>query len=114
MDEMRKESMQNGVMFCRSGEEWVKIGGICSVPDFQPDNEQQEEQLLLNKHEFTCEMKPGKVMRCKSRKRFVKLLMSIGVSRNQAAEFANKIPAHMPYSSAWWWIKLLHLGGFEA
>lgn len=58
---------------------------------------------------FTLEIKVPKRWRCRSRKRFIKLMMSEGVSRNTAERMADFVRGWMPYGRAWWeytWSKL--------
>lgn len=47
--------------------------------------------LLLPENEITIRMKMPKNYRCKSKKRFVKLLMSRGIQRNDAKKIAQTI-----------------------
>ena len=51
--------------------------------------------------EFTLTFKTPKRWRCLSRKRFIKLMMSEGVSRNNAERLANFTRELMPYWRAW-------------
>ena len=43
-------------------------------------------------------VKPGKEWRCSNRKRFIKILMGHGLTRNQAAEFARAVILHHRYN----------------
>jgi hypothetical protein len=51
---------------------------------------------ILNGPDFTfsMRMKPWKGQRCRTRKRFIKLLMAHGLTRNQAAEIAKIVPLY--------------------
>jgi len=51
---------------------------------------------------ITGTLKYGKFLRCGSRKRLIKLLMSIGISRNSAVSFAAKARSRgAPYEAYW-------------
>lgn len=50
---------------------------------------------------FTLEIKIPKRWRCRSRKRFIKLIMSEGISRNYAERLADFVRGWMPYREAW-------------
>ena len=51
--------------------------------------------------EITMHFKAPKCWRCRSRKRFIKLVMSEGISRNRAEWMADFARALMPYREAW-------------
>ena len=52
--------------------------------------------------EFTMHYKTPRRWRCRSRKRFIKLLMSKGISRNQAGSVARLARiAGVPYGELW-------------
>jgi len=56
---------------------------------------------------MTISVKPAKGWRCRSRKRFIKLLMSKGYSRNYAVRFAARARrVGIPYQDIWrtWFI----------
>lgn len=63
-------------------------------PDFaeitftDTEDQQRNNNPILDNCEFSMRMKLPKSMRCKSRKRFVKLLMASGISRNVAQALA--------------------------
>lgn len=69
--------------------------------------EAAESELPLNGGCFTARIKMPKVLRCKSRKRFAKLLMSIGVPRNAAHNVTAK--PGQSYSSLWWYVAMTQL-----
>ena len=50
---------------------------------------------------ISISVKPGKRWRCRSRKRFIKLMMSEGISRNYAEWMAGFVRGWMPYEEAW-------------
>lgn len=109
---------QEGNLYYKAGEEWVKIGALKQVPEFHPtyDHGSAIQQgydcssTVINvwdEVEIVGYLKPRKSARCKTRKRFVKLLMSIGFQRDRAVAFAKETRECMPYSAAWWWISLM-------
>lgn len=51
--------------------------------------------------EFTMHIKTPKRWRCRGRKRFVKLMMSEGITRNYAERLADFTRTMMPYGEAW-------------
>ena len=51
--------------------------------------------------EFTAHIKTPKHWNCRSRKRFIKLMMSEGISRNNAEWLADFMRGWMPYEQAW-------------
>ena len=58
--------------------------------------------LVCEPVEFTAHFKTPKRWRCGSRKRFIKLLMSEGISRNQAGSVARVARiAGVPYGELW-------------
>lgn len=63
-------------------------------PDFaeitftDTEDQQRNNNPILDNCEFSMQVKLPKSMRCKSRKRFVKLLMASGISRNVAQALA--------------------------
>ena len=66
------------------------------------DTPKPETILPLQQMEFTVHFKVQKRWRCRGRKRFVKLLMSMGISRNQAESMAGVARiAGVPYGELW-------------
>lgn len=58
---------------------------------------------------FTLTIEVPKRWHCRSRKRFIKLMMSEGISWNYAERLADFVREWMPYGKAWWeylWQKL--------
>lgn len=51
--------------------------------------------------EFTMHYKTPRRWRCRSRKRFIKLMMSEGIGRNYAERLADFVRGWMPYREAW-------------
>lgn len=76
--------------------------GIIHEVTLSEDALTPEAMSLLEPMEFTMYIKTPKRWRCRGRKRFVKLLMSMGISRNQAESVAGvaKI-AGVPYGELW-------------
>ena len=66
-----------------------------------PDAPKLESVLPLQEVEFAFTIKAPKRWRCKSRKRFIKLMMSEGISRNYAEQLADYVRGWMPYGKAW-------------
>lgn len=60
-----------------------------------------ENMLPYQSLEITMHFKAPKRWRCRSRKRFIKLVMSEGISRNRAERLADFARALMPYREAW-------------
>lgn len=65
------------------------------------DVPEREITPLLEPMEFTMQIKTPKHLRCRSRKRFIKLMMSDGITRNCAEQLADSTRKLMPYVEAW-------------
>lgn len=65
------------------------------------DAPEPETILPLQQMEFTVNFKVQTRRSCKSRKRFIKLMMSEGISRNYAERLADFVRGWMPYREAW-------------
>ncbi len=71
-----------------------QLGDVMIIPEVvyeitvSADALTPEAMSLLQPMEFTVQAKPPKNWRCRSRKRFIKLLMSKGISRNEAESVA--------------------------
>ena len=65
------------------------------------DTPKPETILPLQQMEFTVYFKVQKRRSCKSRKRFIKLMMSEGISRNYAERLADFVRGRMPYGKVW-------------
>lgn len=65
----------------------------------------------FNGGSVTCRITIPKSMRCKSIKRFVKLLMAKGIPRNMAVKMAKLKPENESYDFIWFWIRLMCVGG---
>ena len=70
-----------------------------TVPDevFEPPKSMEACQCV----EFTLTFKTPRRWRCRSRKRFIKLMMSEGIGRNCAGRLADFVRGWMPYGEAW-------------
>ena len=66
-----------------------------------PDAPKLESVLPLQEVEFAFTIKAPKRWRCRNRKRFIKLVMSEGISRNYAERLADFVRGWMPYGKAW-------------
>jgi hypothetical protein len=80
---------------------------------FNPDVESALSPLSgFNGGSMQFEIKRPKFLRCKSRKRFIKLLMSRGTPRNMAVKAAKLKPPGESYDAMWFWLRLMFVGGF--
>lgn len=62
----------------------------------------------LNGSSFTTRLKPSKRFRCKNRKRFIKLLMSCNVERNDSKVIARSFREQgYSYAFAWFYFRLI-------
>lgn len=83
------------------GEGFVSIGSISSVSEFtEIDDEPNDMITSLEPIEIHGTFKLGKHLRCKSRKRFIKLLMSHGYPRKEANAIAFYM-RDLSYQQAW-------------
>ena len=85
------------------GDTPIARGEIELVEITAPVDAQKPERILqLQQVEFTVHIKTPNRWRCRGRKRFIKLLMSMGISRNQAESVAgvSRI-AGVPYVELW-------------
>lgn len=96
---------------------YISINGVdytefIGLPTVTTDEaEATERRLSLDGGCFTARIKNPKVLRCKSKKRFAKLLMSIGVPRNVAQNI--RVQAGESYAAAWWTAVMMNLCGFK-
>lgn len=80
--------------------EWGQLG----LPEITVPEEVFEPPKMIGMceyMEFSMTIKTPKRWRCRSRKRFIKLMMSTGVSRNNAEWLADFVRGWMPYGEAW-------------
>ena len=96
-----KDDLDNCALFL-NGEQiaWGKFElPEITVPDevFEPPKSMEACQC----EEFTLTFKTPRRWRCRSRKRFIKLMMSEGISRNYAERLADFVRGWMPYREAW-------------
>lgn len=80
--------------------------GQIELPEITVTEDAQEPENAIMRQlghmEFTMHLKTPKSWRCRSRKRFIKLLMSKGIGRNQAASVARAARiAGVPYGELW-------------
>ena len=81
------------------GEPVEQIG---TLPEITVAADAPEPEGMISKMEpITMTLKTPKHWRCRSRKRFIKLMMSEGISRNGAVWLADFIRKLMPYGEAW-------------
>ena len=65
------------------------------------DAPEPEVMTMLEPMEFTVTVTTPKHWRCRGRKRFIKLMMSEGISRNYAEWLADFTRTLMPYGETW-------------
>lgn len=71
--------------FSVNGVDYTELIGLPTVtPETAESGLSLDGGIFLNDVSFTGSIKFPKVLRCRNRKRFVKLLMSIGIPRNVA------------------------------
>lgn len=132
---MGEKNNAEAAMYYLNGDKFEKIEVIKEVPALQPEDIETTEAghvFTINGIDFsgvvgelrqnsiggfnggraTFSIKRPKSMRCKSRKRFVKLLMSKGIPRNMAVKMAKLKPGNESYDFMWFWIRLMCVGGF--
>ena len=102
MGQENKIGLGNGTLYL-NGEPiaW----GQGELPEITVPEEVREPQKsigMCERMKFTLTIKMPKRWRCRSRKRFIKLLMSKGISRNQAGSVARLARiAGVPYGELW-------------
>lgn len=100
------EQADSKLYFSVNGVDYTELIGLQTVTP-----EAAKSELPLNGGCFTARIKMPKVLRCKSRKRFKKLLMSIGVPRNVAQNI--RVQAGESYAAAWWTAVMMNLRSFK-
>ena len=78
--------------------------GQGELPEITVPEEVREPQKsigMCERMKFTLTIKMPKRWRCRSRKRFIKLVMSEGIGRNYAERLADFVRGWMPYREAW-------------
>lgn len=83
----------------------AEVKGIAELPEINCISadaaELPQEIASFSDAEFTIELKPPKRWRCRSRKRFIKLMMGDGIQRNEAVRMADFMRASVSYRDAW-------------
>lgn len=79
------------------------VRGEIQLPEITvpADAPKLEVMTMLEPMEFTMTVTTPKRWRCRGRKRFIKLMMSEGISRNYAEWLADFTRTLMPYREAW-------------
>lgn len=96
---MESESaLMNGALYLN--DEPVLRGKLQEIT-VQVDAPESEIVLDFQLPPLTFYIKMPKRMRCRSRKRFIKLMMSEGISRNGAVWLADFVRERIPYEEAW-------------
>lgn len=75
----------------------IKLAEITVPPEMMEPTKELPYQCVG----FTLTLKTPKRWRCRGRKRFIKLMMSEGISRNYAERLADFVRGWMPYGRAW-------------
>lgn len=89
----------SGCTLYLDGEPMEQIG---TLPEITLNENAQALKITLGKTQtITMEIKMPKRWRCRSRKRFIKLMMSEGINRNYAEWLADFVRELMPYGEAW-------------
>lgn len=95
-----ESALMNGTLYLNG--EPVVIGELPEIT--VPADEPGPGRILADpslEMTFTFTWKTPKRWRCRNRKRFIKLMMSEGISRNGAVWLADFIRKMMPYKEAW-------------
>lgn len=105
-----KQNVETALFYAKDGR-FEKIETITELPTITTFADgKRDAPLDLSDMSFTATLKIPKHFRCKSRKRFIKLLMSKGMRRDCAVWNANMIrEIGLSYSDAWF--RLVILGG---
>lgn len=99
------EQTDSKLYFSVNGVDYTELVGIHTATLDTAENPSERKISALDGGYFTARLKTPKVLRCRSRKRFVKLLMSVGFPRNIADKARVKPPD--TYSNYWWYMFLL-------
>ena len=90
------------VLYTKNGE---RIGPVRDLPEatVTPGEEAASAfRRVMGKMSATISVRPPKHWRCRGRKRFIKLMMGEGWTRNWAEALANLVRrSKIPYSEAW-------------
>ena len=93
------------ILFYAKDGQWEKIENVKVFPEFHPKGvgiTDLQAPPDLSTMPMTISLKIHKSWRCKSRKRFTKLLMSKGIDRNNANEIVEIVrQSGLSYSDAW-------------
>lgn len=112
---MGEKNNVESTLYYSNGEKFEKIAGVKEFPTFQTKEVETTEVRDLhgfNGGSASFKIKRPKSLRCKTRKRFIKLLMSKGVPRNMAVKMVKVKPPNESCDFMWFWIRLMCVGGF--
>lgn len=101
MPPKNESALMNGALYLDG--EPIGIGTIEQLPKITlaADAPEPDTVLGIQLPPLTFYIKEPKHWRCRSRKRFIKLMMSEGISRNGAVWLADFVRKMMPYGEAW-------------
>lgn len=99
------EQTNGKLYFSVNGADYTELAEIPNATLDTEENPSERKISALDGGCFTARLKTPKVLRCGSRKRFVKLLMSVGVPRNIADKARVKPPD--TYREYWRYMFLL-------
>lgn len=102
MNEIGEESKQESKLFAIINGEYHEVKPLDATPLIEAIDA-QEEIIDRLKAEIVCNLKASKYFRCKSRKRFIKLLMANKFSKREAQDIATvAYLACWTWEEAWW------------
>lgn len=107
---MGEQNNAEMALFYAKDGKFEKIEGVKEFPAFQTGEVETTEAHHLhgfNGGSASFKIKRPKSLRCKSRKRFIKLLMSKGMPRNMAVKIASYKPENESYDFMWFRIRLM-------
>ena len=101
------EQTDRKLYFSVNGVDYTEIVGLQNIPDVTTAAEPVDHEFSLEGCSIEFHIKKPKILRCRNRKRFAKLLMSIGVPPN----VARKIRAEkgQSYAALWWYVAMTNL-----
>ena len=90
------------VLYTKDGERLGPIRDLPEVTVTPGEEAAQAFRRVMRKMSATIDVKPPKHWSCRSRKRFIKLMMGEGWTRNWAEALAHLVRgSKIPYSEAW-------------
>lgn len=107
-----KQNVEMTLFYAKDGQ-WEKIEEVSELTEIHTYVEGKKDFVPdLSEMSMTVNLKIPKALRCKSRKRFIKLLMSKGMRRDCAVWNADMIQkSGLTYGDAWFRLCVLGFGG---